>query len=392
MVGRKKQLPRGIKIRKNKTSEVIQIAFTYRGVECRETLYMPPTPANIRYATNLRHEILAEIERETFKYTEKFPESKRAERFGFNTEKPFLKELLDRALKIKKEQLKPSSYKAYSNAVKHRLKPDLGHLRIDHITPKTIRDWFIESGLSAKTLRNYRVMLDFSLDMAVQDQIIESNPTDTLKLEHILPKKKQSTEYEADPFTKEEIGKLIKAADDWYRPMIITWLFTGMRPGELIALTWEDINFEHRFIDINKSHVLGNEQTPKTETSVRLIEMLPMVWDALKEQKKKTFLIDGEKGYVFRYKKSLKCFKDHRNLTRYVWKPTIVEAKIRYRNQYQARHTFASQMLTEGNDPWWLAKQLGHKGIDMINRVYGQWIQDNNETRYQPKGDWSKIV
>jgi len=391
-MARARKLPKGVRIRKNTKSESLQIAFTYLGIECRESLQMPPTSGNLRYAERLRHEIQAEIERGTFDYSEKFPGSKRAAKFGFNTKIPFLKDQLDRALEIKRLQLKPSSYKAYENAVKFRLKPDLGHLRVDHITPKIIRNWFIESGLSAKTLRNYRVILNFTLDMAVQDRVLDSNPTDTLKLEHILPKKKQSTEYVPDPFTKDEIGKLIKAADDWYRPMIIVWIFTGLRPGELIALTWEDIHFEDRTINVNKSHVLGNEQTLKTETSTRLVDMLPTVYDALKAQKKLTFLLGGKKGYVFRYKKSLKPFKDHRNLTRYVWKPTITKAKIRYRNQYQCRHSYASQMLTEGNDPWWLASQLGHKGIDMINRVYGQWIQDNNETRYEPKGDWSDLV
>ncbi len=390
MVNRK--LPRGVRVRKNKKTESLQIAFTFKGIECRETLQMPPTRGNIRYAERLRHEIQAEIERGTFRYSEKFPDSKRAAKFGFNTKKPFLSELLDKALKIKESQLKPSSFQAYENAVKFRIKPDLGHLRVDHITPKTLRDWFINSGLSAKTIRNYRVILDFSLDLAVQDRVIESNPSNTLRLEHILPKHKQSSNYKPDPLTKTEIKKMINAADEWYKSMITVWLFTGMRPGEIIALTWEDISFEHQTIDINKSHVLGNKQSPKTDTSVRLIDMLPIVFNALIDQKKKTFLIDGEKGAVFRYKKSKVCFKDHRNLGRYVWKPTINNAGIRYRNQYQARHTFASQMLTEGNDPWWLAKQLGHKGIEMINRIYGQWIQDNNETRYEPKGDWSKII
>jgi len=230
------------------------------------------------------------------------------------------------------------------------------------------------------------------IDLALQDGVIERNPSTSLRLEHILPKKRQKTDYEPDPLNKHEITKMISAADDWYKPMIITWLFTGMRPGELIALTWEDINLTNRMIDINKSHVLGNNQSPKTEHSVRLIEMLPPVYEALKEQHQKTFYLDGLNGHVFRYPKSLKCFVDHRNLSRYVWKPTIKKAGIRYRNQYQARHTFASQMLTEGNDPWWLARQLGHRGIDMINRIYGKWIPQNDGKTYEAKGDWSKLV
>lgn len=85
MAGRKRQLPRGVKIRQYANSEAIQIAFTYKGIECRETLKLPATAGNLRYAANLRHEILAEIERGTFNYQEKFPESRRAAKFGFQT-------------------------------------------------------------------------------------------------------------------------------------------------------------------------------------------------------------------------------------------------------------------------------------------------------------------
>jgi integrase len=392
MAGRKRQLPRGVKIRQYANSEAIQIAFTYKGIECRETLKLPATAGNLRYAENLRHEILAEIERGTFNYQEKFPESKRAAKFGFQTRRPFMRTLFDEALAMKKPQLKSSSIKAYTNSVELQLKPAFGHLRIDMITPKAIRDWFVNSGLSAKTLRNHRVMLDFTLDWAVQEKMIPSNPSDSLKLEHILPKKQLTSDYEPDPLNKTEIAAVIEAADDWYRQMIITWLFTGVRPGELLGLRWSDIDFKNRAIHVRRARVLGVEDAPKTVTSIRQIDMLPMVYDALQAQRQQTYFISGADGYVFLSKHQKKPFNDHRGLGRAAWNPAIKAAGIRHRNQYQARHTFASQMLTEGNDPWWLARQMGHKGIEMINRVYGKWIPDNGATAYQPKGDWSEVV
>jgi len=50
------------------------------------------------------------------------------------------------------------------------------------------------------------------------------------------------------------------------------------------------------------------------------------------------------------------------------------KAGIRYRNPYQTRHTFASMMLTAGESPIWLAKQMGHADTAMIFRNYGKWI------------------
>ena len=71
-----RKLPRGVTIRRGKNSESLQIAFTYRSIQCRESLHMPATAGNIRYADRLRNEVLAEIERDTFNYQKKFPESK----------------------------------------------------------------------------------------------------------------------------------------------------------------------------------------------------------------------------------------------------------------------------------------------------------------------------
>lgn len=49
-------------------------------------------------------------------------------------------------------------------------------------------------------------------------------------------------------------------------------------------------------------------------------------------------------------------------------------AKVRYRSPYQARHTYASSMLTAGQNPWYVAQQLGHVDVEMVFRVYGKFI------------------
>lgn len=59
-----------------------------------------------------------------------------------------------------------------------------------------------------------------------------------------------------------------------------------------------------------------------------------------------------------------------------VWQSTIRKAKVRYRKPYQTRHTYASMMLSAGEHPMWVAKQMGHKDWTMIARVYGKWMPD----------------
>ena len=393
MARRQKPLPIGITIRKNKHTDSIQITFTYKGVQCRELLHLEPTAGNIKYATNLRHEILAEIERDKFIYTDKFPDSKRAEAFGFKTRKPLMKDMLNEAFYIKAQKVKASSLKVYANSMNGYLLPAFGHIRVDLLTPRMIRKWVLECELSAKSIRNHRVLLDFALNLAVQEGYIQRNPTESIKLEHILNNDRLKTGYKPDPFNRKEIEQIIQAADPWYRQCLIVSFFSGIRPGEAVALNWTDIDFENRLIDVNKNHSDGIKQTPKTDASYRKIDMLPVVYDALLRQKELTYFEDKpNNGFVFTTKANRVPFADYRHLRRDAWIPALKRANVRYRNQYQTRHTFASQMLTEGNDIWWLAKQLGHRGIDMINTVYGQWIPDNSEESYKVKGSWDELV
>lgn len=56
----------------------------------------------------------------------------------------------------------------------------------------------------------------------------------------------------------------------------------------------------------------------------------------------------------------------------------LKKAGIRYRNPYQTRHTYASMLLSAGENPMWVAQQMGHKDWAMIRRVYGRWIPEMN--------------
>ncbi|MDQ5919982.1 MAG: integrase, partial [Pseudomonadota bacterium] len=74
---------------------------------------------------------------------------------------------------------------------------------------------------------------------------------------------------------------------------------------------------------------------------------------------------------------------------RLAWIKILEEAKVRYRYPYQMRHTYASTLLSNGENPAWIATQLGHINMDMVIKVYGKWIPNNNFMGgYQLKGDY----
>jgi len=76
--------------------------------------------------------------------------------------------------------------------------------------------------------------------------------------------------------TPQEIHCILKIAQTYYPdfyPLLPTAILTGMRRGELIALTWDDINWVEHKISVNKSFYKGRITTPKTATSIRKVDM-----------------------------------------------------------------------------------------------------------------------
>ena len=66
------------------------------------------------------------------------------------------------------------------------------------------------------------------------------------------------------------------------------------------------------------------------------------------------------------------------NLRNRVWYPAIAAAGLRRRTMYQPRHTFASLMLSHGEDPLWVARMLGHTSLDMVFAHYGKFIRNRS--------------
>jgi integrase len=169
---------------------------------------------------------------------------------------------------------------------------------------------------------------------------------------------------------------------------ILAW--SGMRPGELKALAWEDIDLENATINIKYNiDREGKLKPPKTPASLRVIELLPKAMEVIKRQMSLTFdqptLIEtvyykhGRTKLVKRHRLFLS--RDNQPYKRpeltsapKQWENWLIAANLEHRPPYQLRHTFASQMLMIGADITWLAGQLGHCDWGMIRKIYGKWI------------------
>ncbi len=159
----------------------------------------------------------------------------------------------------------------------------LGKRRIDEIKRKDLKaflDKLLINGLSRSTVSLIKAPIRGVLSHAVDSEIIESNPLNDLKLNH----KKRA--FNVEPLTEKEALQLLDQAkvfiDGYYYPHILCSLRTGMRIGEIIALKWNDIDFEGRQIEVKRSCLKGRVTDTKNHKR-RRVDMTPHLTETLKD-------------------------------------------------------------------------------------------------------------
>jgi integrase len=191
---------------------------------------------------------------------------------------------------------------------------------------------------------------------------------------------------DVDPFSPEEVAAFLAACPAYWRPYFTVAFWTGVRPGELAALKWGDVDLSRGSLRIRAGRYRGHEGSPKTESSVRDIDLLVPVVEVLQTQRATQAaarlaagqgLPDPGRDYVFTMP-SGRCVDPNR-LREHVWNRTIARAGVRRRTMYQTRHTFASNALAAGEAPSWVAAMLGHTTPEMLFQVYARFIP--NRTR-----------
>ncbi len=218
------------------------------------------------------------------------------------------------------------------------------------------------------TLISLNALLKSFLEFCESERFLSQNPYFAITLKNALTAK------EIEPFNLEEIKTLIKNAPSLrLRAFLAVAFFTGMRTGEQLALLWSDIDFENKKININKSlNLSGAITSPKNQPSIREVDLLEPVEKILKElkasepaNKKMIFLSIPKRTQVFQraFKKLLKALN------------------LKDRKLYTTRHTFASLMLSQGEEAMWVSKTLGHKDLNTTYKTYSHYIPKQDKER-----------
>ena len=218
-------------------------------------------------------------------------------------------------------------------------------------------------GLSSVMVQDIKRLLSSCLQKAVDEGIIEKNPTKKVK----IPNDKK---IEMQTMKREEIGVFLEEAKrSGLYEFYLLELSTGMRLGEICALTWDDFNYKYKTISVNKNapSAFGGAviTTPKTENSVRTLKLTDECAELLELMKLRR---PDESNIMFpdpktgeRRNGSAVTVQLHR-IQRRAGLP-----RIRF---HDLRHTFATLMLEQGADIKTVSYMLGHSDVRFTMNRY----------------------
>lgn len=376
--------------------------FRYRGKRCREQTSLDDTPSNRRFIEGFLKRVERSIADGSFEYAAFFPDSARAATEG-----------------VAGTRIASSAPRRVANGahpVKQSVPPNFAPVRAP-TTPlfeDFAQTWYVEMTPQWRTsyCANVRAVLDrdllphfggtpvdaigkaevlaFRASLAKRDgrrgtlgparinkilgvlRQILNEAADRFELvpafRSIKPLKLPKSDVQ--PFTLQEVQRLIATIRPDYRGYLTVRFFTGLRSGEINALTWEHVDFEHGLILIRQTLSHGVlEQGAKTPYSVRDVPMLPVVREALEAQR-----ATRSEGIPWVFATREGGPVDANNFNNRVWQPLLGYLGLKVRRPYQTRHTAATLMLAAGENPEWIARVLGHANTEMLFKVYSRFV------------------
>lgn len=363
------------KVRARKDTGKLLFDFFYCGIRCREHTALKDTPANRRRLKKIMERIDAEITLGTFEYEKYFPNSPRAAHFKkISTFKAArgVPELGDFALVWLEEmrvQWKPSHYETVNTILFKYILPAFAHRKLNEISKSDILDFRASlrdmPGRKGSTLSPSRInQIMNPLRMILNEAGNRYNfPSPYVGIKSLkIPRS------DVEPFTLEEVNLIINNVRKDFRNYYIVRFFTGMRTSEIDGLQWKYVDFLRRQILVRQALVRGELVYTKNDSSFRSIDMAEIVFNALKDQQRAT----GQFDFVFCRAEGLPL--NQNNIAKRVWYPLLDRLGLRRRRPYQTRHTAATLWLAAGENPEWIARQMGHSTTEMLFRVYSRFV------------------
>ena len=353
------------------------VDFRVDGIRYKEYLGIPDSEENKRKIKPLLKRLDAEITLGTFDYCKYFPNGKKAASFKAQQERrkngtttPMSFEVFAEVWFSERKVEWRDSYRDITRVTldKHLLPWFKGRL-LDEISKADILSFRAQltelpgkggQKLSASRVNHILIPLRMILVEAA-DRFGFKNPWINIKR---LKEKRP----EVDPFTLQEVQAIIERVRPDFKTYYLVRFFTGLRSSEVDGLQWKYVDFDRRQILVRQALVQGKLTDTKTDGSSREIDMSQIVYESLQDWKRKT----GDSPFVFSTRSGQPL--NNRNVTQRVWYPLLRHLGLNLRRPYQTRHTAATLWLAAGENPEWIARQMGHANTKMLFEVYSRYV------------------
>ena len=300
-------------------------------------------------------------------------------------------------------KIRPTTQETYESRIRLHIIPEIGSIPLNKLTQNDLQQFYgrlkkngrkrlteqYGAGLSDRMVRMCHAVCRSALERAVRDDLLRTNPAIGCK----LPPKKAK---EMQVLDREELQKfLIQAQADGYYELFLLDLCTGLRRGELIALQWDDLNFETGVLTVNKQAYTVNGELqiipPKTKASVRKLVLPPAVLAVLREYRRK---VDSRWMFPSPVKEDCPITP---GVVRRRLQFILEHAGCKHIRFHDLRHTFATLALENGMDVKTLSAMLGHVSaattLDIYTHITGDMQRvaaaniDRGIGKAAPQGD-----
>ncbi len=272
----------------------------------------------------------------------------------------------------------------YTKILNRDILPALRGLDLQDISREKVKAMALaglQKGQSPKTMQNIVRCLSSLLSHALEDGHVAANVA--LKPGKFLPK--VTKRHKIAPLTREEVALLIdtaKAKLPRYYPLFLCAVRTGLRMGELLALQWEDIDWQGRFIEVRRNYTHFRLTTPKSGESRRVDmsrELGQTLADLRTEQQIEAAAQGGQEVPSWVFCSETGGLLHPHNLRDRVFYGLLTKAKLRKVRFHDLRHTFASLLLQQGESLVYVKEQMGHSSIQVTVDLYGHLIPGGNK-------------
>lgn len=267
-----------------------------------------------------------------------------------------------------------SHYARLEFVLKEIASSDIGQTDITQITRRDLQNYFnsLITRYTDSSIKKIWEQVKQAFQTSLKEKYILENPfEDVLK-----PKSRKQTKI-VEALTTEEQEKLTNyllksnITDEKYRNTILIQLYTGMRIGEVLALTLDDLDFENKLIKVNKTISVdknGNltlSNHTKTYSGMREIPMYSFVPTLLMEQLNE--YTENKNNLIFTYEKRFIKASSVNTVLKRICKQLNLSDKI---STHSLRHTFGTRCIESGMNPAVVQRLMGHKDISITLNTY----------------------